>query len=62
MTFDKQRLEALKQGLAPAGDNGFVSIAAKDLRWLIELVESSQESHTPFAVLDQVEGEGEETE
>jgi hypothetical protein len=57
MTFDRKRLEALKQGLAPAGDNGFVSIAAKDLRWLIELVESSQEPHKPFVVMDQIEGE-----
>jgi hypothetical protein len=57
MALDKQRLEALKRGLAPAGDNSFVAIAAKDLRWLIELVESAQEPQAPFAVLDQLEGE-----
>ena len=36
---DKQRLETLKRGLVTAGENGFVAIAAKDLRWLIEQVE-----------------------
>jgi hypothetical protein len=57
MTTDRQRLETLKQGLAPAGEKGFVAINAQDLRWLIQLAESQPQ---PFVILDQTEEEEED--
>lgn len=60
MTCDKQRLETLKQGLAPVGEKGFVAIAAQDLRWLIQLAESPLQTQPPFAILDQPEEEEED--
>ena len=57
MASDRQRLDALKQGVAPAGDNGFVAIAVKDLQWLLERVEATEELQAPSVIRDQIEGE-----
>ena len=53
MTVNEERLEALKRGVTAAGDGSFVSISAKDLRWLIEQAERPLQPYPPFETDDE---------
>ena len=55
MDVDELRLGALRQGASHAGDVTFVTIQVRDLRWLLDLVDSLRRPPAPCDVLSAID-------